>query len=87
MLFDEYTGNLLAISSIKEEKIGNNPKKKGKIVEPDSADELNENSGINKKKNKKKMIVCDTELTEEQMNEYPVLVKDKKDTPPKQQKK
>lgn len=86
MLFDEYTGNLLAISSIKEEKIGNNPKKKGKIVEPDSA-ELNENSGNNKKKNKKKMIVCDTELTEEQMNEYPVLVKDKKDTPPKQQKK
>ena len=57
MLFDEYSGNLLAISSIKEEKIV--PKKKGRILE----DKPEKIEGGGKKKGKK-MIVCDTELTE-----------------------
>ena len=82
MLFDEYSGNLLAISSIKEEKIV--PKKKGKVTEPNNpAPDVNDTGGGGKKKGKKKMIVCESELTEEQMNEYPVLVKDKDDIPPR----
>jgi len=47
LLFDEFSGNLLAIASIKEEE--ERPKKKGKVIEP--------NSGEVKNKGGKKKLV------------------------------
>ena len=57
MLFDEFSGNLLAIASIKEEE--ERPKKK-KMIEPNSGE-------VKNKGGKKKLVgvLCNSVLTEE----------------------